>query len=101
MNRSRSSESTHEVVVGLNTATVKIMGNLGRLPSGSRIEQLSVETPTNVRNVLQFLRQHDIDLRRDSTLVLVDGVEANALDDLETEIRAGCEVVLIPMFHGG
>lgn len=102
LSRSRCSESTPKVVGGLNNATVRIMGNLGRLPDGTRIDRLSVEAPTSVRKLLQILHdRHGVDLRRDSTLVLVNGVEANALDDLDTEIGVGYEVVLIPMFHGG
>jgi molybdopterin converting factor small subunit len=42
-----------------------------------------------------------IEIRRDSTLVLVNGVEANALLDLDTIVVRGDEVSLIPMFHGG
>ena len=34
-------------------------------------------------------------------LVLVNGVEASALDELETMIHPGDVVVLLPMFHGG
>ena len=34
-------------------------------------------------------------------LVLVNGVEAGALDELETLIRPNDVVVLLPMFHGG
>ncbi|MDG6907340.1 MAG: MoaD/ThiS family protein [Nitrososphaerota archaeon] len=40
-------------------------------------------------------------MRRDSTLIIVNGVEARALEDLETEIVSGDEIVLLPMFHGG
>jgi molybdopterin converting factor small subunit len=45
--------------------------------------------------------RYRIELRRDSILMMVNGVEANALNDLETIIQPNDVVVLVPMFHGG
>jgi molybdopterin converting factor small subunit len=83
-------------------AMVRLMGNLGKLPTGKKVESETVFTPISVGNLLLNLRKTlGIDLSRDSTLILVNGVEANALQDLETVVVAGDEVALVPMFHGG
>lgn len=96
------SESIPEATCGLSNATVRILGNLARLPNGQRLDEVIVEVPILVKDLLLLLKeQQGIELRRDSTLILVNGAEANALDDLDTEIEAGFEVVLVPMFHGG
>jgi molybdopterin converting factor small subunit len=84
------------------TASIKIMGNLGRMPSGERIDDEIVSTPVRLGSLLETLQgKYHLDLRRDSTLVMINGVEARALEDLETIVLTGDEVVLVPMFHGG
>ncbi len=84
------------------SVTVKLMGNLGKLPDGKKLGHEKVKAPTTVRALLDELQKSTgLELRRDSTLVLVNGVEANALQDLDTPIESGDEVALIPMFHGG
>lgn len=84
------------------TATIKIMGSLGQTPNGEKILHESIRSPMKLGSVLRALREkYNLDLRRDSTLIIINGVEARALDDLETEIISGDEVVLLPMFHGG
>jgi len=83
-------------------ATVRLLGNLGKLPDGKKVEVQKIITPVTIGNLLEELqRSTGLVLRRDSTLVLVNGVEANALQDLDTMVIAGDEVALIPMFHGG
>ncbi|MDG6924179.1 MAG: MoaD/ThiS family protein [Nitrososphaerota archaeon] len=82
-------------------ATVKIMGSLGQTLEGERLHE-SITPPQKLGSVLRFLQEkYKLDLRRDSTLIIVNGVEARALEDLETEIVSGDEIVLLPMFHGG
>ncbi len=81
---------------------IKIIGNLGRLPSGSVLDSVQIQTPKTLRQVLSELgEEYGIQLRRDSILVLINGVEANALSDLETVVTSEDKVVFIPMFHGG
>jgi len=83
-------------------ATVRFLGNLGKLPNGKKVEIQKITVPVTIGNLLMELqRSSGVELRRDSTLVLLNGVEANALQDLETVVIAGDEVALIPMFHGG
>jgi molybdopterin converting factor small subunit len=83
-------------------ATVKIVGNLARSPAGNRHDTIHVSTPMKIGSLLESLSQsHGLVLPRESTLVLVNGVEANALEDLETIVHEGDEVFLVPMIHGG
>lgn len=83
-------------------ATVRIHGNLGKLRNGRSVGTEKVTVPIKVGELLEELsRSFSLELRRDSTLVLVNGVEANALQDLDTVIAEGDEVALVPMFHGG
>src|SRR5208282_2316611 len=83
-------------------ATIRVVGSLGNLPDGRRINTFEVGAPAKLAYLLKELeREYGTELRRDSMLVLVNGVEAGALDELETLIRPGDTVVLLPMFHGG
>lgn len=83
-------------------ATLRIHGHLGKTSDGQKIQQDEISAPVTVGELLSNLsRSLGLELRRDSTLVLVNGVEANALQDLDTVIQAGDEVALVPMFHGG
>jgi molybdopterin converting factor small subunit len=87
---------------GSEFAIVRIHGSLGKLPNGRKLEVERVQVPLRVRDILAGLsKSFGIEIRRDSTLVLVNGVEANALLDLDTIVVRGDEVSLIPMFHGG
>ncbi len=86
----------------VSCAQVRVMGSLGRTHDGRKIQGETVRTPIKVGNLLRELqKRHGLDLRIDSTLVMVNGVEARALEDLETIVSSGDEVVILPMFHGG
>jgi len=61
-----------------------------------------------VRDVLVLLQQRypDLifgDLVRDQRafLILIDGVEISAYENLETELPSSCEIIIIPVIHGG
>ena len=83
------------------SATVRLLGNLCNV-GGTKLGKQHIETPVSLRGIVDILKSaYGIDLHRDSTLVLVNGVEANALQDLETMVNSGDEVVFVPMFHGG
>jgi molybdopterin converting factor small subunit len=87
---------------GDSFATIRLVGNLGKLEDGERLDTEKVAAPLTVGQLLKELqRSYGLEFRRDSTLVLVNGVEANALQDLDTLIQGGDEVALVPMFHGG
>lgn len=83
-------------------ASVRILGSLGRTVDGRKISNEIVKTPIKIRDLLEYLQKnHGLELRIDSTLVMVNGIEARALEDVETSISSGDEVVILPMFHGG
>jgi len=87
---------------GNSFARIRLMGNLGKLENGKRLDSEKVVAPITVGQLLKELQSsHGLEFRRDSTLVLVNGVEATALQDLDTLIQGGDEVALVPMFHGG
>ncbi|MHB2036316.1 MAG: MoaD/ThiS family protein [Nitrososphaerales archaeon] len=72
------------------------------MPNNEKIDKVKVVAPVKLGSLVALLqREYNIELRRDSTLIMVNGVEARALEDLETNILPGDEVVLVPMFHGG
>jgi len=80
--------------------------------SGKSQLSLKVEQAT-VRNVIQTLAESlstearslliDAELNdpRPNALILLNGKEINVLKGLETEIKEGDEVTLIPISHGG
>jgi molybdopterin converting factor small subunit len=83
-------------------ATVRLLGNLSKLPDGNSLADLKIRVPDRLGGIVQDLQdRYRIELRRDSILMMVNGVEANALNDLETIIQPNDVVVLVPMFHGG
>jgi molybdopterin synthase sulfur carrier subunit len=61
------------------------------------INEIIKELPESKRSLLgtQFVDP------RSNTLVLVNGKEISVLDGLETQLKDGDEVVLIPFVHGG
>ena len=78
------------------------MGNLCKLPDGGKFDPEKIGAPIKVKAILALLEEkYKVTIRRDSTLILVNGVEVNALDDLETLVLEGDQVSLVPMFHGG
>lgn len=79
---------------------------IGGLPAaiGKRDLVLDRESMT-VKDLFAFLTslasRESAPLDSSNTLVLVDGVEISALEEEETLIHAGNEVLLIPVAHGG
>lgn len=91
---------------------MRLSGWLKRLSSHEEILLELGEEPT-VRDVFKKLITElgpefessvvDEELRdpRARVLIVVDGVEVSALSGLDTIVREGSKVVLIPFFHGG
>jgi molybdopterin converting factor small subunit len=68
----------------------------------NRINQVYIVAPVKLREaILKIEEKCKIKIARDGVLILVNGVEAHALDDLETMINEKDEVVFVPMYHGG
>lgn len=88
----------------------------GMLKTAAKTEELELELDTAI-SVRQFMGrlaetiQHpefdahliDADLKdpRANALIIVSGTEISALDGLETLLKDGDEVVLLPVAHGG
>lgn len=84
------------------------LGNGNHQEISRTMIQLEVSSNQTVRDVLALLQAqfHDLnigelDLDRRAFLVLIDGVEISACANLETEITQPCEIVIIPVIHGG
>jgi molybdopterin converting factor small subunit len=78
------------------------MGGLRKTVGGKENYLEYVEAPKILGDVLTLIeKKHQMEIRRDCTLILVNGVEARALADLDTMITDGDEVVFVPMYHGG
>lgn len=90
-------------------ATIMLKGHLSIFTNGETGQSISrkignviVETPQKLGDVISNLEtRYHLVLSRDSILILVNGIEANALDDLNTIIKADDEIAIVPMFHGG
>jgi molybdopterin converting factor small subunit len=86
----------------LKLAKVKLLGSLAKLPSGARLSQETLEGNVPVSRVISLLKEkHNLEVKRESVLILVNGIEVRALEDLQTVVGDRDEVVLIPMYHGG
>jgi len=90
----------------MQEAKIKLVGNLGKPLLGKkeidRLNEINIPVPIRLGTAIQKLeKEYGLSLPRDSILILVNGVEANALQDLDTTITGEDEVVLVPMFHGG
>jgi molybdopterin synthase sulfur carrier subunit len=93
------------------TIAVKFIGSLRHI-SGTGELALSCKSRVAIRELmneiikkLPELRRSLIDTQlgepRPNTLVLVNGREISVLDGLETKLKDGDKVVLIPFMHGG
>jgi len=64
---------------------------------GTVINQVSEERPELKRSLIDQQLQDP----RLNALILVNGREISALEGLETKLKDGDEVVLVPVVHGG
>jgi len=91
---------------------VKLLGVFRGL-SGRDQHPLDLEKPAVVREVIQKLVESfppefnrvlidpELNDPRPNALILVNGKEVGVLKGLETEVKEGDEIVLIPISHGG
>lgn len=90
---------------------VKLMG-VFRVYSGKDNLTIKLENPT-VREAVdkiseffpsdakQMLIDPELNDPRPNALILVNGKEISVLKGLETEVREGDQIILIPVSHGG
>ena len=87
---------------------------VGALRHVSGVDQLALDSRENlsVRKIISEITEERPDLKRSlidqqfqdprlNALILVNGREISALDGLETNLKDGDEVVLVPVVHGG
>jgi len=88
---------------------LELLGALARI-AGSRSIRIEVADNATVRDVLSMVRgmQRGIEEyivlsenRVSNVIVLVDGRDIGVLDGVETKLRDGSKVTLIPVVHGG
>ncbi|MFQ6127092.1 MAG: MoaD/ThiS family protein [Candidatus Heimdallarchaeota archaeon] len=72
------------------------------------IMKLEISKNKTIRDVFILLQTRytdlyfsDLALNRRAFLVLVDGVEISTYANLETELTRPCEILIIPVIHGG
>ncbi|MEM3703012.1 MAG: MoaD/ThiS family protein [Candidatus Bathyarchaeia archaeon] len=91
--------------------TVKFVGSL-RNSSGKSKITLKLETPVSLRDAIKkvveelpalakVLIDQELGDPRPNSLIIVNGMEVNVLNGLETMLKDGDEVVFVPVLHGG
>ncbi len=91
--------------------TVRVFGFLKEV-SKEGATTLNFDDEPNIDQVIMRLVEHNeelgsrlwdpiIDSYTPNALVLIDGVEAGNLNGPRTRVREGCEVIILPVTHGG
>ncbi len=68
---------------------------------GFSVKKLLEEVTSNCVSLRKTLINPHLEDPRTNALILVNSREISVLDGLETELKDGDEVVLIPVVHGG
>ena len=105
-------ESIANVEVMMNgTINIKLLG-VFRRAYGSGMIKMRVKKNVQLREIIQKLADSSEDLRcvlidpelespLPNAVILLNGKDISALNGLETPIKDGDEIVLIPVIHGG
>jgi len=93
-------------------ARVRFLGVFQQF-SGKNLVLVKLEEPATVRKVIEKLVEifssefkralvdPELNDPRPNALILVNGKEISVLQALETEVKDGDEIVLVPVSHGG
>jgi len=91
---------------------VKFLGVFRQFSGRSRV-LVKLEEPSTVRKAIEKLTEAfspefkralvdpELEDPRPNALILVNGKEISVLQGLETEVKDGDEIVLVPVSHGG
>lgn len=79
-----------------NTSTLALSVN-GALSVKELLSRLVKEIPS----LKQSLSPQQLEDLPSSTLILVNGKEISVLNDLDTNLNDGDEIVFVPVIHGG
>lgn len=93
------------------TLSIKFIGALRHISGKTQLTVNSQES-TSIKKLLIKLRQEFPSLEktfadqqlndsRSNTLILVNGREISVLNNLETKLNDGDEIVFVPVVHGG
>jgi molybdopterin synthase sulfur carrier subunit len=91
--------------------TVRLIGSL-RASTGKNTFKLKLEKAVSLRKIMtkiveeepklkRVLIDPELDDPRTNALMLVNGREISVLQGLDTKLRDGDELILIPVVHGG
>jgi molybdopterin synthase sulfur carrier subunit len=91
--------------------TVRLIGSL-RASTGKSTFKLKLEKAVSLRKIMtkiveeepklkRVLIDPELDDPRTNALMLVNGREISVLQGLDTKLRDGDELILIPVVHGG
>jgi sulfur-carrier protein len=91
--------------------TIKFIGALRHL-SGKKEFTVSFQEGISIKELVSKITQELPELKhtfsdqelndsRSNSLVLVNGREISVLDDYETKLKDGDEIVFVPVVHGG
>ena len=93
------------------TITVKFVGSLRHVSGvnelaltpkeGFSVKELMIEIAGELPELKRSLIDPHLEALRTNALILVNGREISVLDGLETNLKDGDEVVLVPVVHGG
>lgn len=85
-----------------DSARLRLFGNISKSKNGKRVEEEQLNAPQILREIIAKLQEKlETPLHREELLILVNGVEVNSLDDLDTQIRIGDVIEILPIYHGG
>ena len=90
---------------------VKFIGALRGMSGRSRLS-IHVRKTTPLREIIKKITEElpqiaraivdpELEDPRPNTLILINGKEISVLDGLDTMLKDGDEVVLVPVIHGG
>ena len=91
--------------------TVRFIGSLRASADKSKLT-LELGTTVSLREVIKKIVEEqpklkralidpELDDPRTNSIILVNGKEINVLDGLDTKLKDGDELILIPVVHGG
>ncbi|MBS7655982.1 MoaD/ThiS family protein [Candidatus Bathyarchaeota archaeon] len=86
---------------------VKLFGSLEKLAGNKIIEikiEKEVELNTILKKLIELIGKEEFKNALESSgncVIFVDGIEASALNKLNTLVKDGSEVAIVPVVHGG
>ena len=93
------------------TITVKFVGSLRHVSgvnelalAGKKclsVREMMIEISGELPELKQSIVEPQLETLQTNALILVNGIEISVLNGLETKVKDGDEIVLVPVVHGG